>query len=313
MQQDIKTYFEQTVIPLIAEKYPKVTCEMSIWVPGSFGLGVADEFSDLDAVIYLDDPLWKTHGGQIQLMLEHYPQKFAKTVGHSEVCIHPLSWLLKGYLKEFLENKADLPWEKVTFEELYELQENLVLRDPHNIFRRLRDATAPERFPGWLWKKLLILKLRELDDDFVEYQQVVRRGRMLEAQIILGSVLEDLLHLAFIINKKYYPCRTHLQWAFAKLPATASRVAPDIEVVISSPDWNKKLVSIKAIKDIYIEYIKEKKILSPEILEDLLWAERCKAWSNPHWCDRITKCEQKAKEAGYDSSDSWIWSLWHWI
>ncbi|TET44753.1 DUF4037 domain-containing protein [candidate division TA06 bacterium] len=313
MQKDIKDYFEQTITPLIAEKYPKLASEMSILIPGSYGLGIADEFSDLDAVIYLDDPLWQTHGGQLQLMLEHCPHSFAKTVGHPEICVHPSWWLLNGHYKEFLENKADLPWEKVSIEDLYELQENLVLRDPHNIFDRLRHATAPERFPDWLWKKLLILGLKKLDDDLVEYQQVVRRHRMLESHTMLARVLEDLLHLGFILNKRYYPWQIHLQWAFGKLPVLASRVLLDLEIVISSPDWDKKLVSIRAIRDIYEEYIRQKKVLTPEILKDLLWAVRAEAWSNPHWYDRVTKCRQKAKEAGYDSSYGWVWSLWGWV
>lgn len=68
MQKDVKNYIEQTILPLIAKEYPKVASEMIVQVRGSYALGVTDQFSDLEAIIWLDDPLWKTHGRQMQLM-----------------------------------------------------------------------------------------------------------------------------------------------------------------------------------------------------------------------------------------------------
>ncbi len=316
MQSDIKTFFENKIIPLITEKYPRVASEMSIQIQGSYGLGIADEYSDLDVIIWLDDLLWKEQGGQVQLLLEHIP-KFAKSVSHCEISVWPLSWL--GYRKEFLQDKADLPWENVKFEELYELQNNSVLRDPNNIFQTLKVATSPERFPTWLWKKQLIIKFKKfLCDDFSELNLTTRRDRTSEAQIIFGCVLEDLFHLGFLINKQYYPWRTHLRWAFQKLPNPISQVLSDIDVVTSSPDWNKKLASIKVIVEIYRRYIAEKNILSeidilsPELTQELIWAERLKAWSKPDWRKWIADCQDKAKTKGNEPGDFWIWSLWHW-
>ncbi|MDQ1328222.1 MAG: hypothetical protein QG641_1507 [Candidatus Poribacteria bacterium] len=311
MQQDITIYFEQAVIPLIDKKHPEVASEMIIQITGSFGLGIADEFSDLDANIWLDDPLWKRYGGHLQLTLENYLEQFAPNRNHAEICVWPLSWL--GDRKDFLENKADLPWEKVSLEALFEIQENLILYDPNRIFHKLKEATVPDRFPEWLWKKLLIGNLSRLRDDFDECQSAVKREQMIEAHIILGCVLEDLLHIGFIINRKYYPWRKHLRWAFEKLYMVASKVLHNMDIIISSSSWGTKFASIEVVGDIYKNYIRENNILSSEIIENLLWAERCAAWSNPNWRDRITKCEQKAKEAGYDPGDAWVWSLWDWI
>ena len=68
--RDIRTYIEGTIVPLIAERHPEVAPQMSILIGGSFGLGIADELSDLDANIYLDDPLWKRHGGQLGVAMK---------------------------------------------------------------------------------------------------------------------------------------------------------------------------------------------------------------------------------------------------
>ena len=315
MQRDVAAYFEQTVIPLVADKYPDVASEMSIQILGSYGLGIADEFSDLDSVLWLEDDLWKAQGGKVQLMLERLPEKFAPTDlypghYHPEICVWPLSWL--RHRREFLEDKQELPWELVTFEELFELQENLVLRDPQDIFKRLKAATAPERFPGWLWRKRLIQELKKLGNDCLEIQQVIKRHRVAEAHIILGRVLEDLLHLGFIVRRRYYPWSTHLGWAFGRLPEPAPSASPHIEAAASSRDWNEKLTALESVREIYAGYITENDILSPQILENILWAERLEAWSNPGWHEDVVRCERKATEAGVHSRHGWIWSLWGW-
>jgi len=204
-------------------------------------------------------------------------------------------------------------WSADAVDEFYELQESLIITDPHNVFHRLKEATAPERFPDWLWKKLLISKLNKLEGDIQDFKTEVARSKMIETQIILGSLLEDLLLIGFIINRKYYPYRKHLDWAFARLPALASKILPHIQVIVSSGDCTKKLASIEATRNTYLDYIKERSILTLGIMADLIWAERFEAWSNPHWRDRLNRGEQKAKEAGYDSSYGWIWNWWDWI
>jgi len=313
MQKDIVAYFENTIIPLIAKDFPQVASEMSIMVTGSFGFGLGDESSDLDANIYLDDPLWKSQGGQVQLLLEHSPDSFARTVGHPEICVHPLSWLLDEHRKLFLEGRRDLPWEQVSIEDLFELQENLVLRDPHGVFGRLRERTAPERLPDWLWQKRLMEEWQKLVfADLGELVSSVKRQRALQAQIIFGCVMEDLLHVGFLLNRKYYPWRKHLRWAFEKLPVLASSALPHLDAVDSLRDWDGKLASVEAVRDIYADYMRDKGILSPEVLDDLEWAIRLEAWSNPRWRDRILALQQKAVAAGDKPGDRWVWSLWGW-
>ena len=315
MQKDVTVYFEKTVFPLIAESYPEVSPEISIQIRGSYGLDIADEYSDLDAILWLDDPLWKAQGGQVQLMLEHDVPKFGpadilEEHGHAEVCVWPLSWL--GHRRGFLDDESEPPWEEVSFEEFYELQNNLVLRDPRGVFWKLKEATAPDRFPDHLWKKLLIQKLKKIDDDITEYHQVVRRGRMVEENIILARVLEKLIHLGFLINRQYYPWSTHLHWAFSQLPVPASVVLPHIENLSYSQNCEEKLLLIDKIKEIYAGYILKERMLSGEIMNDLLWAVRLEAWSKPNWRDWITDCQQRATASGYSLRDSWIWSLWGW-
>jgi lysophospholipase L1-like esterase len=202
MTKGVGAYFEEIVIPMIADEFPDLVSEISIRVGGSFGLGIADEHSDLDADLYLDDELWRARGGQLQLALLHDVPRFAATTDHPEICVAAASGLLDGQCGAFLEGPGDLPWERVSIESLYSVQENLVLRDAHGLLRRLRDATSPERFPDWLWGKLAVPKLGALQDDLSNLRQATERGKAIAAYISLGRVLESMLPLGFIIEKR---------------------------------------------------------------------------------------------------------------
>ena len=112
MQEEVTTYFEQTVVPILEDRHPDVAHAMAIQIRGSYGLGIADEYSDLDAILWLDDSIWKKSGGEVQLTLECEIPGFGPTDilsehGHAEVNVWPLSWL--GERRRFLGNTPDMP------------------------------------------------------------------------------------------------------------------------------------------------------------------------------------------------------------
>ena len=135
----------------------------------------------------------------------------------------------------------------------------------------------------------------------------------MEAAIILGCVLEDLVRLGFVIHRRYYPWRKHWRWAFEKLPEPAPSVLEHVDTMLDSPGWDEKLAAAYRARDVYVGYIGDQGLLPAEVLEDFGWAIMCEAWSNPNWRDRITMCEQMALEAGYGADDGWMWSLWDWV
>ncbi len=312
MSRDVAAYFENTVIPLIEKIFPELASEVSIQVHGSYGLGIADERSDLDAVLYLDDPLWKSRGGQLQLLLDHMPEKFTTTThDHPEICVWPHSWL--GDRRAFLEGSGDPPWEKVPVEELFEIQENLVVRDPHAIFQRLRLATAAEKLPERLWNKRLITTLTELKDDFIEIAQVTERARLMESHIVLAGILQKLLYTGFYAGRRYYPWRTHLWWAFEKLPGDAFGLKPALSEAIAAATWKQRLEHIKSAHRTCKDRLAAQGIVTRAVMDDLVWAHRLQAWDKPDWRDRLTLCERKSEACGYARSDGWVWSLWDWL
>lgn len=308
-------------MPLIRERFPDILPDMSLMVVGSVGLGIDDEYSDMEAEIYLDNPLWKEQGGPLQLALNDCLHDFCpwKKEG-SIISVTRLSDLLDGHAGDFLSDYDDPPWEEVSFESLFTLQHSLILHDPRQILHSLREMTAPGNYPDRLWKKTLLLRLKKLlCDDFPEFELCVRRNRLPEASILLGLVMEGLFHLGFILCRQYYPWRTHLRWAFDRLPQPVSDWVPIIDSVPVSMDWQDKVAAMESVIAAAKDLIEENKLLPDVNLrngrpdEELVWAERLQAWERPDWRDWVTRCTKKAVENGFPPRQFWVWSLWGWM
>lgn len=319
MEQSVRTYFETTIIPAITEAYPALTEEMSIIVLGSQGLGTADHLSDLEAAVYLEDARWREQGGQLQLLLNKCLQTTCPyRLAGSVIAVWPHSWLLGGHATEFLHGKQPLPWEEVSVEELFTLHENLISWDPKGFLAGMRQATLPSRYPLWLWKKRLLLTLKTLLEDYGDFTLTVKRSHYAEASILLGELVRTLFQIGFLINRRYYPWRKHLSWAFERLPQPTSALLTPLDRVVGSSSWEEKVVALNQIISAYRDYISqhgilpEINLLSSELNEELTWAERLKAWETPNWRDWIKRCQEKALRDGYPPQEFWVWSLWQW-
>lgn len=315
MSRDIKPYFEDVVLPLIATRMPHLVDQMTIQVLGSYGLGIADQHSDLDSAIYLDNTIWQQHGGQLQLLLETELPRFGKDVGHPDICVWPIKWL--GNLLAFLDPQTEAPWEQVTVEDLHKVQENLLLRDPQEVFARLRQATHPDRHPNWLWRKRLLIELHKAQDMIPEYRQCVLRNKTLSASIRLGAIIESLLHIGFYIHKRYHPWPTHLRWAFEKLPPPMDEALRGLESILATPHGHDTFVAIERVWHIYARCITDRGLLPTvnllgserHLAEELTWANRLQAWSNPNYKETLGKAQLKAHRASHPDH-WWIWTLW---
>ena len=329
MTQDIREYFDTTVIPLIARKHPDVVADMSIRLQGSVGLGLNDELSDMEAMVYLPENLWKARGGQLQLTLIHCLTPFSAQShrysecpgdpyswirgGHPEINVHPRSELLCGQAEKVFAEKTDVPWEKVSIEELHQLQSYPILRDSGGFLTRLRTRATAERYPAQLWTKRLILELVDLKGEPWDLEKAVRRGRPLEAEMILGTMLPALLRVAFLVNRRYYPWRKYLFPFFKDLPVGPAELLDEFEVLQSVGNWDRKLRTVSRIMGILTEKILGSRLVSSDMLEYLLEAKYGKAWENPNWEEKLELRREKAQEAGYDRMDGWIWGWWGWI
>ena len=161
MTKNIARYFDERIMPLIRSRHRDIVSEASIMILGSVGLHIDDAFSDMEAVLYLPDPIWKQNGVlQIELeevLKETNPWKQEGMVNGSIISVHPLSWMLE-YQGEKILASGCVNWGKLSFEALFTIQENVIYYDPEDRLSRLRRLTAAEKMPDIFWKKAIYNK-----------------------------------------------------------------------------------------------------------------------------------------------------------
>jgi hypothetical protein len=315
----IVAHVMETVYPMVARRFPDAAADMSIRVMGSCGLGVQDDLSDLEVSLLLKDDLWQSQGGRVQLLLSQLPQ-FAPRAGQ-EFVVQPVSSLKP--LSCFLQDGGAVPWEDLSSDETmvrtYCVREELVLRDPHRIYEKLRDATDPRRVPAWFWKKPLLTKLDEMYWECDQLELGIARGNAIEAMLATASFVEKALCVGFLVDSQYYAPRKHIRWAFEKLSSPAAEVLAMIDKLLASRDWQVWSAQAHAIAQRYIQHIKQNRLLpevdfdAPSLPHEVMYAQRHKAWSNSDWHDRVALCEEEARRAGCDARHFWIWDKWGWV
>lgn len=318
MDQPVITYFDSQIMPVLRRDWAGLLPEMSIQILGSVGLGIDDARSDLEAVIYLPEPLWQRAGAGLQLAMDrclrqHNPWQREGSI----LSVHPIGWALDGQGWTLLERPEDFAWDEVSIPALFTLQENLIYADPSGRLTRLRQASAPARMPEAQWRKRLLAELEDLADNILpDLAKSAARGLADEAPIHLGLAAEGLFHVSFLIARRYYPWRTHLRWAFDRLPEPAAALGARFDVLKAGADWPERAAAAQALfedcrriitqgghlpgVDLYVQ----------DLRNELIWANRCQAWENPEWRGFVAERERRAVAAGYPPELFWVWSLW---
>jgi hypothetical protein len=309
----------ETIYPMVVSRFPDAAADMSIRVMGSCGLGVQDDLSDLEVSLLLSDDIWQSEGGHLQLFLSQLPQ-FAPRAGQ-EFVVQPLSSLKS--LGRFLQDGKAAPWKDLSSDEsivrIYCIREELLLRDPHSIYKKLRDATDPRRVPTWFWKKPLLTKLDEMYWECDQLELGIARGNAIVASMAMMALVEKALSVGFLVNQQYYAPRKHIRWAFEKLPSPAPEVLTMIDTLLASHDWQERLTQAHTITQRYIQHIERNRQLpevdfdAPSLPHEIMHAQRHEAWSNSDWHNRIALCEEEARRAGCDAKHFWVWDQWDWV
>jgi len=258
MKEKSKNFFEKIIMPMINDKHSDVLHEMSFQIQGSVGLGIDDEFSDVEAAIWLPDDIWKKNG-MLQINLDKcLAENNLWQQGCSGIQVFPLSWILDGKGEKILAG-GDIPWNEVAFDSLFglfTLHNQPIWYDPQDRLGKLRKMTAPEKMPEIIWKKALLEKIENfVSDGMQELNRCIDRKHYVDAFIPLGDAVKALLEIGFIISREYYPFRKHLSWAFSRLPSKISSLGYNFKLLSETTDWQTRLYQLEEVYKCYKEYI----------------------------------------------------------
>ena len=267
MTEKSVNYFKDIVMPFIHEHHADILEEISFKIEGSVGLGIDDEFSDVEAAIYLPDDIWKRNG-MLQINLDKLVlETNLWQQGGSGIQVYPLSWMLNGQGEKILAG-SEIEWGKIQFDSLFGLfvlHNQPIWHDPPGRLEKLRKLTSPDKMPEVLWKKILLEKIKAfVSDGMHEIHRCVNRKHFIDAHIPLGDAVKALLEIGFVVCRQYYPYRKHLSWAFNRLPLSISDLKTNFDLLSIATDWHERLSIMETIYDLYREYIIANNLL-PEI------------------------------------------------
>ncbi len=318
-------YFNNIIMPFIREKHPDIMDEMSLIVVGSVGLGIDDELSDVEAIIYLPDEIWKQNG-MLQIDLDKclLETNLWQQSG-SIICVHPLSWMLDGQCEKILSS-GDIPWSKIQIESqngLFVIQNQPILYDPKGRLKKLREMTTPGKMPEIVWKKILLDKIKAfVSDGMHETKRCADRKHFADAYIPLGDAVKALFEIGFVVCHRYYPYRKHLSWAFNRLPSPISELCLNFNMLSAAADWQERLRIMETIFNFYRDYIKANNLL-PELdfnrvdliempLHENEFNIADNILNNPNWRIDQKIIKEKTLKAGFEPEASrWVewWNM----
>ena len=319
MKEKSINYFSNIIMPMIRERHNDILNEISFQIGGSVGLGIDDEFSDLEAAIYLPDEIWKQNGLLQINLIKCLSETNLWQQGGSIISVYPLSWLLDGQAEKILAGN-DIDWEKIQFDSLFGLfvlHNQPIWHDPQDRLGKLRRMTAPDKMPEILWKKALLEKIKVfVSDGIEEVNRCVDRKHYIDAYIPFGDAVKALLEIGFMVCRQYYPYRKHLSWAFGRLPSPISELSSHFDLLSASTDWQERLSIMETIFNVYKDYI-----ISNNLLPELDFSRvDLREWhlfgnaldnagntlSSPNVSNDWVKVQERTVELGFGPEAEWV-------
>lgn len=273
-------FYRDEIQKLIAEHYPILIGKYAAGVigPGSDVLEYDDELSrDHDwgprCQIWLTEFAFRKYAKRLdQLLTEKLPRIFLgfRTVfslddtiqafvpAKFEEGVHLITiTTVNRYLKDQygISNSSPslLDWLYFSEQELLELTRGRIFYDPVGDITGVRKNFA--YFPKSIQHYKLLILLESLDNHLDIVNRCILRKDILSARIIIYRIVELMVRLIFLLNRRY--CPATMKWfsrEFYNLPLFANEIGPQLEEALISSDIKR---SYQIVENATLSLIKE--------------------------------------------------------
>lgn len=144
----------------------------------------------------------------------------------------------------------DVEWLCIPEQKLLELTRGKIYEDPIGDITKVRKNFS--YYNEDIWKYKMLYCWGELSD-FSLIPLCYKRGQMISGKIILSKVIENIIRIVYLYNKKYYP--GYMKWfsyEFCSLPILGKSISSKIEKCFKEEDVNK---IIEILEDIFKELL----------------------------------------------------------
>lgn len=245
-----RAYYEQVVRPLLARRRPELRHAAGRLGEGSEVLGLDDDVSrdhdwglrltllvDAEDVAQVDGLL----AAELSDSFLGLPTRFALShdpaVRHRVQVETPAAFLGARLGVVSSASLSALDWLAMTGQALLEVTSEAVFADTAGELTRIRAAFA--WYPDDLWLHVVAADWARLAEELPFVGRAGQRGDDAGSRVIAGRLCRTLMHLGFMVERRWPPYSKWLGSAFAALPAAGSAAA-DLQRAMAADTWRRR-------------------------------------------------------------------------
>lgn len=258
-----RRYYETLVAPIIATALPQLRYAAARLGDGSEVLGYDTEMSadhnyGPTVQIFLDPVDFAQADKLMAALDQHLPERFETwTVRFESMGRHVRAdgWLTSDHGVELMTLEAlmhrqlgvglapwsNTDWLSVPQQRLLTLTAGAVLRDDSGQLAELRSRLG--YFPRDVWLLRLATEWDRIGEERAFVGRTGQLGDDLGSRLIGARLVERLMHLAFLIERRCAPYPKWFGTAFARLDS-ASQLQPLLTEALEAADWQQREVAI---------------------------------------------------------------------
>lgn|SRR3989338_470591 len=268
-----ESFFHEQAEPILAKNFPALKYSAALIGSGSEVLGVDTSIStDHDwrprFFIFLDDQDFLLLGKDVEKCLrKNLPDTYKdfKTKIQTEKAgdlrskfVYTNKTFLKKYLgRELIENLSCLDW--LTFDEhrLLGLTSGKVFRDDSGQLTALREKFV--HYPLDVWRYQIASEWMKIAEEEAFVGRAGEVGDELGSKIIATRIVQSLMRLCFLFEKRYAPYSKWFGTGFTKLSA-ASQLVPMFQNVLDAKVWREREQALSVAYEKMVELLNALKL-----------------------------------------------------
>ncbi len=259
-------FFHEVGEPIITSVFPNLKYSAGLIGPGSEVLGFDTEVStDHDwrprFFVFLTDKALLKYGKKLEQRLrESLPKEYEGYLTHSKNTkdlrgryVYSISSFLEEYLGVSVKKRISVSdW--LTFDEhrLLGVTSGNVFRDDGRMLEMTREKIG--YYPNDVWLYLLASQWAKISEEEAFIGRTGEVGDELGSRLIAARIVQSLMRLCFLMEKKYSPYSKWFGSAFSRL-SSGKDLGDTLHQVLNSSDWKQRETALskahERVLDIY--------------------------------------------------------------
>ena len=245
-----RSYYQEVVAPLLMADSPDLAHTGARLGSGSDVLDLDDVMSrDHDWGLRLTLLVDRPHVARVHQYLERalpetfegWPTRFATTwdpVVRHRVDVDTPDGFAASRLGIAVDGRLDpMDWLSLTGQALLEVTAGAVFSDSHGGITDIRERLT--WYPNDIWRYVVAVDWSRIGEELPLVGRVGQRGDDVGSRVVAARLVQAVMHLGFVLERRWPPFPKWLGTAFSRLPR-AGAVSADLLTALAAETWQPR-------------------------------------------------------------------------